>query len=121
MGSEPALDPHAHALGPLERDHLGGQDMLELAGAAAEGERSQPADRAGMAVGHRMGGAGQHHAELGRHHMGNALLRIVDVEQPDAVAGAALPHGLQERRALRIGGVVRGRAGSRPYDPAPRR
>ena len=72
-------------------------------GAAAEGERAEPADRAGMAVGHRMGGAGQHHAELGRHHMGDALLRIVDVEQPDAVAGAAVPHGLQERRALRIG------------------
>jgi len=35
--------------------------------------------------------------------MGDALLRIVDVEQPDAVADATGAHRLQERRALRIG------------------
>jgi hypothetical protein len=33
---------------------------------------------------------------------GNALPGIVDVEQPDAVLGAAFPHACSERRALRI-------------------
>ena len=79
---------------------------VELGGAAAEGERAEPADRAGMAVGHRVGRARQHHAELRRHHVRDALLRIVDVEQPDAVLAAAFAHRPQERRARRIGVVV---------------
>jgi hypothetical protein len=80
--------------------------MRELAGAAAEGERAEPAHGAGVAVGHRVGRARQHHAELGRDHVRDALLGIVDVEQADAVAAAAFAHRLEKGRARRIGGVV---------------
>ena len=80
--------------------------MRHLAGAAAEGESADAADRAGMAVRHRMRRARQHDAELRRHHVGNALLRIVDVEKSYAVLARALAHRPQERRAGRIGVVI---------------
>ena len=72
------------------------QNVGKLARAATEGERAEPAHGAGMAVGNRVGGAGQHDADLGRHHVANALLRIVDIEQPDAVAAAPVAHRLEE-------------------------
>ena len=80
--------------------------MLELGGADPEGERAEAADGAGMAVGHGMGRARQHHAELRRDHMGDALLGIAEIEDADAVAAAALAHRPQERRAFGIRGVV---------------
>ena len=80
--------------------------MLELGGADREGERAETADGAGMAVGHGMGRARQHHAELGRDHVGDALLGIAEIEDADAVAPAALAHRAQERRAFGIRGVV---------------
>jgi len=101
-----AIEADAHAFGSLERHHLRGEDMGELAGAAAERERAEPAHRARVTVRHRVGRARQHHAELGRHHVGNALLGIVDVENLDSVALAALAHRLEEGRARRIGVVV---------------
>src|SRR5215469_5568505 len=85
--------------------------MRELAGAAAERERTDAADRAGVTVRHRVGGAGQHDAELGRNNVGYALFRIVDVEQPDAVAAAALAHRLDEGGSGRVGVVVATRFG----------
>ncbi len=103
---QPAVGPHPHAPGTPERQHLGGEHVLELGGAAPEGEHAEAADRAGVAVRHRVGGARQHHAELGRHHVRDALLRIAEIEQPDAMARAAGPGRAQERRAFRIGGVV---------------
>ena len=92
--------------GRLQRHHLRREDVRELGGAAAEGERAEAADRAGMAVGNGVGRARQHHAELRRDHVGDALLGVVDVEKPDAVAAAALAHRLEKRRARRIGAVV---------------
>ena len=80
--------------------------MGELAGAAAEGERAEPADGAGVAVGDRMRRAGQHDAEFRRHHVRNALLGIVDIEQPDAVVAAAFAHRLDKGGARRVGVVV---------------
>ena len=103
---ERAVEPDAHALRPLGRKHLGRQHMLELGGADREGERAEAADGAGMAVGHRMGRARQHHAQFRRHHVGDALLGVAEIEDADAVAAAALAHGAQERGALGIGGVV---------------
>ena len=83
---------------------------VELGGAAAEGERAEPADGAGMAVGHRMGRARQHHAELGRHHVRDALLGIAEVEDADAVLAAAFAHGARGR-PRRSGLVVSSRPG----------
>ena len=104
--SEAAFEADQHALRALERHGLRGEDVRELARSAPEGERANPADGAGMAVGHGMGRAGQHHAELGRDHMRDPLLGIGDVEQPDAMAAAAFAHRLEERRARGIGVVV---------------
>ena len=106
MRREPAFERDPHALGPLERHHLGGEDVRELGRAATEGERAEAADGAGVAVGHRVGRARQHHAELRRDHVRDALLGIVDVEKLDAVAAAALAHRLEKGRARRVGGVV---------------
>ncbi len=85
--------------------------MRELGGAAAERERAEPAHGRGVAVGHRMGRARQHHAELGRDHMRDALLGIAEIEHADAVPAAALAHGAQEGRAIGVAGV--GAAGLR--------
>ena len=93
MGAEPAVKPRAHALRPLQRHHLRGENMRHLAGAAAEGERADAADGAGVAVRRRMGRARQHDAEFRRHHVGDALLRIVDVEKFYAVLARAFAHG----------------------------
>jgi hypothetical protein len=106
VSAEPAVEPDQHALRPFERHHLRREDMRELARATAERKRPESADRAGVAVRHRVGGARQHHAELGRDYVRDALLGVVDVEQPDAVAAAALAHGLEKGRARRIGRVV---------------
>ena len=79
--------------------------------AAAEGERAEAADGAGMAVGNGVGRARQHHAELRRDDVGDALLRVIDVEKPDGVAAAALAHRLEKRRARWVGAVVAARLG----------
>ena len=106
MGAEPAVEPHPHALRPLHRDHLRGENMPELGGAAAEGERTEPADRAGMAVGNRMRRTRQDDAHFRRDDVADALLAIVDVEQPDAVLAATFAHRLDEGGASGIGGLV---------------
>ena len=109
MRAELAVEPDAHALRPLHRDHLRRQDMLELARAAAKRQRAEPADRAGMAVRHRMRRAGQHHAEFGRDDMGDALLRIVEIEHADVVR--RLPSRIARENAAPSGLVVSSRPG----------
>ncbi len=80
--------------------------MRELGGAAAEGHRAEAAHGAGVAVRYRVGRARQHHAELRRHHVRDALLGIIDVVELDAVLPAAFAHGLEKGRARRVGIVV---------------
>ena len=92
--------------GRSQRHHLRRQDVRELGGAAAEGERAESADGAGMAVGDGMGRARQHHPQLRRNDVRDALLRVVDVEQPDAVAPAARAHRLEKCRARWVSAVV---------------
>ena len=65
-----------------------------------------PPDRARVTVRHRVRRAGQHDAELGPDDMGDALLRVVNVEQPDAIGAAALAHCLDESGSRRVGLVV---------------
>jgi hypothetical protein len=109
IGAEPAVQPHPHALRPLHRQHLRRQDVLEFAGAAAEGERAEAADRRRVAVRYCVRRAGQHHAELGRHDVRNALLRIAEVEQPYAELLGAGAGSAQQLGAVRVGGVVTAR------------
>jgi hypothetical protein len=111
MRPEPAVEAYQHALRTPQRHHLRRQDVRELGRAAAEGERSEAADGAGMAVGNGVGCARQHHAKLRRNDMGDALLRVIDVEKPDGVTVAALAHRLEKRRARWVGAVVAARLG----------
>ena len=106
VGAEPAVEPHPHALRPLERHHLRGEDVREFAGAAAERQRADAADRAGVTVGHRVRRARQHDAEFRRHDVADALFGIVDIEQPYAVVAAALAHRLDKSGSGWIGAVV---------------
>ena len=106
MRRQLAVEPDQHRLRPLHRDHLRREDMRELGRAAAERQRSDASDRAGVAVRHRMRRARQHHAKLRRDDVRNALLRIVKIEHLDLVPGAALAHRLEKGRARRIGVVV---------------
>src|SRR5262249_50299448 len=98
-GGETAVELHPHRLGPFERHHLRRQNMGKFAGAAAERERANAADRAGVTVGYRVRRAGQHDAEFRRDDMRNALLWVADIEQPDAIALAAIAHRLDESRS----------------------
>ena len=106
LRAEPAFEAYQHALRTPQRHHLRRQDVRELRGAAAEGECAEAAHRAGMAVGNGVGRARQHHAELRRDDVGDALLGVIDVKNSDVVAAAALAHRLDERRAGWIGTVV---------------
>ena len=94
-----AFEPDQHALGTLQCHHLRRENMRELGGAASEGERPEAAHRAGVAVRHRVGRTRQHHAELRRDYVRDALLWIVDVVKLDAVLPATFAHGLEKRRA----------------------
>ena len=105
-GGEPAVEMHPHRLRPFERHHLRRQNMGKLASAAAERECADAADGTSMTVGDRMRGAGQHDAELGRNDMGNALLGIFEIEQPNAVGPATLAHRPDESGSRRVGLVV---------------
>ena len=73
-GRQRALDGHGHGAGPLLRQRLGGQHVLDLAGADAERQRPEGAVGRGVAV-----AADDGHARLGQ-----TLLRADDVD--DALA-----------------------------------
>ena len=82
-----AVDLDRHRLRALQRQRLGGEDVLDLARADAERERAERAVRAGVAV-----AADDRHARLGE-----AELRADDVD--DALAGVA--HRVQPDAELR--------------------
>src|SRR5262249_22128682 len=69
MSAEAAVKPHPHTLRPFQRHDLGRQNMSKLAGAAAECERADTADGAGVTVRHGMRRTRQHDAEFGRHNV----------------------------------------------------
>jgi len=106
-----SFQPDQHALGTAQGHDLGREDVCELARAASEGERAEATHGAGVAVRDGMGCARQHHSELGSNDMRDALLGVVDVEQPDAVAAAALAHRLDECGPRRVGVLVAARPG----------
>ena len=80
--------------------------MPEFGRAAAERKRTEPADRTGMTVGDRVRRSRQHEAHFRRDDMADALLAIVDVEQPDAALAATFAHRLDEGGSSGIGVLV---------------
>ncbi len=83
-GAERAVDPDQHVLGRRLDQRLGGEDMLDLRGADAEGERAHGAMRRGVAV-----AADDRHPRLRQtllrpDHMDDALVEAGDRKIGDA-------------------------------------
>ena len=102
-----AVDRDAHVLRPLLQQGLGGQHVLDLGGADAEGERAERAMRRGMGVAADDGHAGQGEALLGADDVHDALANVVDVEQRDAELAAVLLQGLDLDARLLFGDALR--------------
>ena len=81
--AEPAVDGDPHLAGLSHGDGLGGEHVLDLGGADAEGQRPEAAHRAGVAVAADQGGPGQRNAELRGDHVDDPLARVVEIEEPD--------------------------------------
>ncbi len=90
-----AVDRDGHGLRAGQRQGLGGQDVLDLAGADAERQRAEGAVRGGVGVAADDRGAGLGQAQLGAHDVDDALLDVAQRVQPDAELGAVLAEGLQ--------------------------
>lgn len=98
-----AIDAHFHRLGGREQQGLGGEHMLDLRRADAEGQRAQCAMRRGMAVATHQGRAGQGKALFRPDDMDDALRRRGRVDIVDAEFGGVAAKRLQLLRAFRIG------------------
>ena len=81
-------------LGLRLRQGLGGQDVLDFAGADAEGEGAEGSVGAGVGVAADDGHAGLGGAELGSDHVDDALVAVLHVEELDAEVGAVLAQGV---------------------------
>ncbi len=120
---------HRHRLWALERQRLCRQYVLDVAGTDAEGEGAEGTVRGGVAVTADDGHTGADEAELGRHHVDDALPVVAQREQLDALLLTVLPEPLQLRAAQgvlhqeRVGGhvvVLKGQGQIGSADPAPR-
>ena len=80
--------------------------MFKFRRAAAKGQRPQATDGTGVAVRHRMGGAGQHHADLWPHHMGNPMFGFAQIKHAHAVFAAGGAHGVDEGLAFNVCAVI---------------
>ncbi len=110
-GGQPALELHPHGFGPALDQRLRRQHMGQLARTDAEGQRAEPAMRAGMAVAAHDHATGQAEAEFRPDDMDDALAGLVDIEHLDAAGGGFDP---QRRQQLlpdldRAGAAMRGR------------
>src|SRR5258705_293586 len=81
---QPALEHHAHCFWPALDDGLCCQHMRQLARPDTEGQRAQPAMRAGVAVAADDQATGKAEAKFGSDDMDNALPGLVDIEHLDA-------------------------------------
>ena len=100
---ELAVDRHAHPLRPRLRQRLGGQNVLDLAGADAEGERAERAVRRGVAVAAHDRHARQRAALLGSDDVDDALPGIAHREVDDAELRGVLAQHLDLAGRDRIG------------------
>ena len=102
-GREPAGDVHGHRLRPALRQRLGGQHVLHLAGADAEGERAERAVGGGVRV-----AADDRHARLGEtelraDHVHDALVVVAERVQPHPELGAVAAQRLDLRTRRGVG------------------
>ncbi len=100
-GSSPSTCD-AEGFGLVLREGLGGHDVLDFAGADAEGESAEGSVGAGVRVAADDGHAGLGEAELGADHVDDALLGVLDVVELDAEVGAVLAQCVD----LRVGDLV---------------
>ena len=127
-GGEVAVDGDGHGARRALGQRLGGQHVLHLAGADAEGQRPERAVGRGVAVAADDRQAGLGEAELGADHVDDALVEVAHRVEADAELGAVagqrlhLPGGdLVGHRLVDVGGrnVVVHR-GQRQVGPADR-
>ena len=83
-GGQLAVDLYPHVLAPLGDEALGGEHVLDLAGADAKGESAKSAMGGGVAVAADDGGAGEGEALLGANDMDNALSLVAQAKVCDA-------------------------------------
>ena len=87
-GGQLARDGDGHRAGPLLGQRLGGEHVLDLAGADAEGQRAEGAVGGGVAVAAHDGHARQGAALLGADHVDDALVGVAHAVVGDAELGA---------------------------------
>ena len=102
---ELAFDVDAEGLWLVLREGLGGEDVLDFAGADAEGESSEGAVGGGVGVAADDGHAGLGEAELGADDVDDALVGVLDVEELDAEVAAVAAEGLDLFRGDLVGDV----------------
>ena len=102
-----------HRLEAAHRQRLGGQYVLDLAGADAEGQRAQRTVRRGVRVAADDGHARLAQPELRADHVHDALLAIAERIEPDAEVGAVLAQGLQLQPGDRVGDQLQAATGDR--------
>src|SRR5437867_3306134 len=99
---QPAVDADAHVLGLLLDQRLGGEHVLDLAGADAVGERPEGAMGGGVRVAADDGSARQREALLGTDHMYDALAAVALMVVLDAEVARVLRERLNLQRRFRI-------------------
>jgi hypothetical protein len=108
-----AFDQHAHVLGRLLDQRLGGEHVLDLRGADAEGQRAERAVRRGVAVAADDGHARQGQALLRADHVHDAAAGVVHVEIGHAEIGDVLLERLDLDARFLIHAALADRRGRR--------
>src|SRR5699024_963703 len=93
-GRRGPVHDHAHVPHLLHPQRLGGQDVLDLAGADAEGEDTERAVGARVGVAAHQGHPRLREAQLGSDHVGDAALPVTGRIQLDTEVGAVALHVL---------------------------
>jgi hypothetical protein len=102
-GRQLAVHGHRHLLRAVLRQGLGGQHVLDLAGADAEGQRAERAMGRGVAVAADDGRARLGEAELRADDVHDALVAVAHRGEPDAELGGVLAQRLDLGAADRVG------------------
>lgn len=90
-----ALDGDRHGPERGQRQRLGGEHVLDLAGADAERQRAESAVGGGVGIAADHGRAGLGEAQLGADDVHDALLDVAEGVDPDAELRRVLAQGLQ--------------------------
>ena len=101
-GREVSFDVDAEGFGLVLWEGLSGHDVLDFAGADAEGESSEGTVGGGVGVAANDGHAGLGGAEFGADHVDDALRGVFGVEELDAEVGAVFAQGVD----LSVGDLV---------------